>query len=90
MDFLKIFAEDFTKSTGISVILYEDRTTPHWKRLLFAGANCEELSKISNFIYERFYQKGKYSHLLVKLHSYEDHLCLTADVKELERIYKNK
>ena len=87
-DLLKEFAEDFTTETGIKVHTLEERTFPHWKRLVFnQGLNCEQLEKIASFIKTRFSQARLYSHLMVTLGRYEDKLCLTADVKDLERVY---
>lgn len=88
-DLLKEFARDFTQETGIKVHTLEEYTTPHWKRLvIYQGIDCEEMEKIASFIRMRFSQPGLYSHLMVALNSYEGYLCLTADIKDLERIYK--
>jgi hypothetical protein len=91
MDLLKTFAQDFTQSTGIKVHAFcDERTYPHWKRLLLpSGLTCEDMTKISNFIKEKFSQKGKYSHLLVTLGSHDGGITLTADVKDLERAYQS-
>jgi len=89
MDLIKTFAQDFTKSTGIKVDTYcDERTFPHWKRLALPHSlNCDDLEKISNFIRERFSENGKYSELLVKLTVFSGGITLTADVKELDRVY---
>jgi hypothetical protein len=90
MNLLREFAKDFTKSTGIKVDMYEDKTFPHWKRLLINKneLDCEQMNAISMFIIKRFSQPRLYSHLLVKLHiTFRGQLCITADVKELERVY---
>ena len=90
MDYLKIFSQDFTQATGIKVHAHcDDRTYPHWKRLILpSGLTCDDMEKISNFIKETFSQKGKYSHLLVTLGSHNGGITLTADIKDLERVYK--
>ena len=91
MNLLKEFAKDFTRSTGIKVDMYEDKTFPHWKRLMINKneLDCEQMNEISTFIMKRFSVPQKYSHLMVKLHiTFGGHLCITADVKDLERVYK--
>lgn len=89
MNLLKEFAKDFTKSTGIKVDMYEDKTYPHWKRLLLpTQLDCEQMNMISLFILQRFSEPKKFSHRMVKLHiTFGGQLCITADTKDLERVY---
>ena len=86
---LEEFSKEFTSATGVIHTTLEERTYPHWKRLVIREPlNCEKLERIAKFISYKFSQPGKYSHLLVRLGMYDGKMCITADVEDLERIYK--
>jgi hypothetical protein len=86
---LRLLLDAFKKSTGITPIgVREDRTFYHWKRLIFGQLNSEQLLKISEFIVSHFSTRGKYSHLLPTLHSFDGQLALTFDAEEINEFLK--
>ncbi len=88
---LKAFKANFETSTGIQVIdIYEDRTTPHWKRLLFHSLDAEKILKIAEYIMMNFSTPGRYSHLLPKIHSYNGYVALTVGVDEIQKFIINR
>ena len=84
---LKALKEHFEISTGIKVMdIYEDKTTPHWKRLLFDPIDSEKMLKISEYIMMNFSTPGEYSHLIPKIHSHQGYcLALTIGVDEIQK-----
>lgn len=85
-DELKVLQNAFIKSTGIKPIgTVEEKHLPHWKRLVLDNMNCEQLERVSKFIKENFYERGTYSHLLPKLHTFNGYLCLSVDVEEIKK-----
>jgi hypothetical protein len=88
---LKAFKAHFETSTGLRVMdIYEDRTTPHWKRLLFDSLDSEKMLKIAEYIMMNFSTPGRYSHLLPKIHSYNGYVALTVGVDEIEKFIINR
>jgi hypothetical protein len=88
---LNAFKSHFETSTGLKVMdIYEDRTTPHWKRLLFDTLNSEEMLKIAEYIIMNFSTPGRYSHLLPKFHSYNGCAALTIGVDEIQKFIINR
>lgn len=90
-DELRILENEFIKSTGIKPMgAIEEKHLPHWKRLIFnEHLNCVQLERISNFIRENFSERGTYSHLLPKLHTYNGFLCLSVDAEEIKKFLMN-
>lgn len=74
--------KDFENFTGIKIRWVKEQPAYwSWKRLVLGSLNGEEMRKVADYIWERFYTKGMYTHLLPKIHSYEDRLVLTVDVE---------
>jgi len=74
------------KCPNIKVKSLEERSYPHWKRLVFLeGLNCEEMFLLAMYIKDTFSVEGKYSHKLPKLHEYRGNLVLTIDEDEIKR-----
>lgn len=83
---LTALANHFKMHSGMKLRgAYEDRTFNHWKRLELGPMNVEDMEKLTIYIRNTFTEKGKYSHLLPSLHSYEGTICLTVDVEWVKR-----
>ena len=79
----------FERNCGVEVHgVLEHKHYFHWKRLLFSELNCEDMIKIADYIKTYFSTPNRYSHLLPKLHSFNDCLCLTFDVSEINKFLK--
>lgn len=90
-DELVAFKKDFENKTGIIVDIAENRQYFHWKRLIFKKKlNCDDLEIISNYIKNTFMEKGRYTHLLPSITSWENYLVLTVDVEEIENFIMKK
>ena len=88
---LKAFRAHFETSTGLRVTdIYEDRTTPHWKRLLFDSLDAEKLLKIAEYIMMNFSTPGRYSHLLPNVHAYQGYVALTIGEDEIHKFIIKK
>ena len=86
---LKEFKKHFEANCNIRVIdTVEEAHFPHWKRLCFDSLNCDEMSEVSSYIKNTFSNPGISSHLLPKLHTYKDSLCLTVDVSVIREKIK--
>tara|TARA_Y100000389_G_scaffold91448_1_gene88034 strand:+ start:2858 stop:3154 length:297 start_codon:yes stop_codon:yes gene_type:complete len=74
------------KCPNIKVKSLEERSYPHWKRLVFLnGLNCEEMFLVALYIKDTFSVEGKYNHKSPKLHEYKGCLVLTIDEDEIKR-----
>lgn len=74
------------KCPNIKVRSLEERSYPHWKRLVFLqGLNCEEMFLLSRYIKDTFSVEGKYNHKSPTLHEYKGSLVLTIDEDEIKR-----
>lgn len=83
------FYNHFKTNCKVKVVdVIEERTFFHWKRLVFNDLNCEEMLEVATYIKNTFSTKGNYSHLLPTLHTYNDRLCLTVDVSEINKKIK--
>jgi len=67
----------------------ECNTYPHWKRLIFASLNCEEMMEVARYIKKTFSNEGMYSHLRPRLGVDDNYLSLTVDIAQIqEKIMK--
>ena len=74
------------KCPNIKVKSLEERSYPHWKRLVFLeGLNCEEMFLLAMYIKDTFSVEGRYSHKLPKLHEYKGDLVLTIDESQIKQ-----
>lgn len=74
------------KCPNIKVRSLEERSYPHWKRLVFLqGLNCEEMAELSWYIRTTFSVEGRYNHKSPTLHEYKGSLVLTIDEDEIKR-----
>lgn len=90
---LKKLVKHFKENCNVRVVsTIEERTFPHWKRLVFDSLNCDDMMKISEYIKTYFSEKGNYSHLLPQLHAYNYNgnscICLTFDIEEIKKHLK--
>jgi hypothetical protein len=87
---LKKFKDHFIQQTRMNPIACEEnRTFMHWKRLIFAQLNCNDMEKISNYIKETFSTPGKFSHHLPKIQGWENNcIALTVDVSQIKEFIK--
>jgi hypothetical protein len=82
---LKAFKEHFKANCSVKVTdTVENKSYFHWKRLCFNSLNCEELLQIAQYIKNTFSNTDNDSHLRLKLHIYDDGLCLTVDVSDIK------
>jgi hypothetical protein len=88
---LSAFKNHFEQNCSVRITdTIEERTYPHWKRLVFGHLNCEELEEISRYIRDTFSTKGRYSHKLPKLGCYDGELCLTVDSQYIKEFIMDK
>jgi hypothetical protein len=93
---LTAFKRDFELSTGIKTHgMIEERTFFHWKRLVLDDLTAKELTAIDTYFRQRFYQKGKFTHELPEIHSYNYlggcYLVVTVDIELIQKfILKTK
>jgi hypothetical protein len=89
-DLLNRFYQSFTEYTlGQIKCKPVDRGIAYggWFELIFRDSlHAEELLEISNFLGEKFYQEGRYSHLLPKLIPTREGISLIVQDREVERI----
>jgi len=82
---LTAFKDHFEAHTGIITHgKIEENHCPHWKRLTLPALDCEQMETITSYIRGFFSRKGKYSHLLPKVHSYGPLLVLSIDVEQIK------
>ena len=77
---LTAFKKHFESNTGIDASAFENQRFFHWKRLAFNALHCEELETITKYIRDTFSVKGKYTHKLPMIVTFDGVLTLTVDV----------
>lgn len=83
---LKALQEAFKRDTNLVLLgAIEERHLPHWKRLVLSGMNYDTMQKVCYFIRKNFTVKGKYTHNMPTIHSYENNLVLTVDVELIQK-----
>ena len=86
---LEKFYNHFKKNCNVRVVgTSESRTFYHWKRLILEPLSSDEMLELAYYIKATFSNKGLYSHLLPKLGSFGNQLCLTVDVSQINEKIK--
>lgn len=88
---LQLLKKVFEEQTKIKVQgTIEEIDFPHWKRLVLPQLNSAELVKVAYFIMLNFNELNKFTHLLPKVQSYNNHLVLTVDRELIKKYLGNE
>lgn len=88
---LSAFKKHFEQNCSVKLMgALEERTYPHWKRLMFGGLNCDDLEEISRYIRNTFSTPNRYSHKIPILGCYDGELCLTVDIQYIKEFIIDK
>lgn len=83
---LQILKTSFEAHTGLKVIApIEEKLFPHFKRLELPQLNCVEMYKVMYYIMSTFTTPNTFEHTRPKLHSYNNKLVLTVDIKQIQK-----
>lgn len=81
------FKNDFKAWTKIRVLdVIEEKDWFHYKRLVLPPLNCEQLTLVAEYIKNRFWINGTYTHRSVKMHEYGGRLVITADKDIINKV----
>lgn len=83
---LQVLQESFETHTGLKTRgTIEEKDFPHFKRLVLPQLNCVQLYKVTYFIMDTFTTPNTFEHTRPKVHSYNNLLVLTVDVKQIQK-----